>query len=266
MLLALSGGLAVGLLMGALGGGGAILAIPLLVYGFGFAPTQATLASLVIVGIGAITGVATHARTLDWRRGAVFGAFGMAGAYIGRLLAAGLDGTLLLLAFSLLLLVVASLMVGKTRRSTASAPGRGGRQKNGQDAAALFASPRQGLRLVGAATGVGFLTGFFGVGGGFAIVPALTLILGLSMGVAVGTSLLVILINSTLALALGAGALASLDWGALAPLLLAVVAGTLLGTWLGQRMLTRTLQVGFAGFLYLVAVYMAISSVVELMR
>ena len=253
-----------GLLMGALGGGGAILAIPLLVYGFGFAPPQATLASLVIVGIGAITGVATHARTLDWRRGAVFGAFGMAGAYIGRLLAAGLDGTLLLLAFSLLLLVVASLMVGKTRR--ASAPGRGGRQKNGQDAAALFASPRQGLRLVGAATGVGFLTGFFGVGGGFAIVPALTLILGLSMGVAVGTSLLVILINSTLALALGAGALASLDWGALAPLLLAVVAGTLLGTWLGQRMLTRTLQVGFAGFLYLVAVYMAISSVVELMR
>lgn len=257
MLLALAGGLAVGLLMGALGGGGAILAIPLLVYGFGFAPTQATLASLVVVGIGASTGVVTQARSVDWRRGALFGALGLAGAYGGRVLAHGIDGQLLLLAFSVLLLVVASLMVRAARMGSIRA--------QSADAASRPSAFRQGLALVGAATGVGFLTGFFGVGGGFAIVPSLTLLLGLSMATAVGTSLLVILINSLVALALGAGALPSLDWSALAPLLAATVVGTLAGTWGGRRVPQRSLQLAFAIFLYVVAAYMAATTLIELM-
>lgn len=253
MLLALAGGLAVGLLMGALGGGGAILAIPLLVYGFDFTPAQATLASLVVVGIGAITGVTTHARSLDWPRGLLFGALGLAGATLGRYLSYGLDGTLLILAFSALVLVVASLMTRKALQTPAPRP-------TGQDAPAPPTGVRQGLALVGAATGVGFLTGFFGVGGGFAIVPALILILGLPMGVAVGTSLLVILINSVAALTLGAGALPSLNWAVLTPLLGAVVAGTLAGTWVGRRLPVRVMQLAFAAFLYLIAVYMGVSS------
>lgn len=257
MLLALAGGLAVGLLMGALGGGGAILVIPLLVYGFGFAPAQATLASLVVVGIGASTGVVTQARSVDWRRGALFGALGLAGAYGGRVLAHGIDGQLLLLAFSVLLLVVASLMVRAARR--------GSIRVQSADAASRPSVFRQGLALVGAATGVGFLTGFFGVGGGFAIVPALTLLLGLSMATAVGTSLLVILINSLVALALGAGALPSLDWSALAPLLATTVVGTLAGTWGGRRVPQRSLQLAFAIFLYVVAAYMAATTLIELM-
>lgn len=257
MLLALAGGLTVGLLMGALGGGGAILAIPLLVYGFGFTPTQATLASLVVVGIGASTGVVTQARSVDWRRGALFGALGLAGAYGGRVLAHGIDGQLLLLAFSVLLLVVASLMVRKARRGSVRA--------SRADATSRPAALRQGVALVGAATGVGFLTGFFGVGGGFAIVPALTLLLGLSMATAVGTSLLVILINSLVALALGAGALPSLDWSALAPLLATTVVGTLAGTWGGRRVPQRSLQLAFAIFLYVVAAYMAATTLIELM-
>ena len=257
MLLALAGGLAVGLLMGALGGGGAILAIPLLVYGFGFTPVQATLASLVVVGIGAVTGVLTQARSLDWRRGTLFGALGLAGAYGGRVLAHGIDGQLLLLAFSVLLLVVASLMVRKARRGSVRA--------SRADAASRPSAFWQGLALVGAATGVGFLTGFFGVGGGFAIVPALTLLLGLSMATAVGTSLLVILINSLVALALGAGALPSLDWSALAPLLATSVVGTLAGTWGGRRVPQRSLQLAFAIFLYVVAAYMAATTLIELM-
>ena len=257
MLLALAGGLAVGLLMGALGGGGAILAIPLLVYGFGFTPVQATLASLVVVGIGAVTGVLTQARSLDWRRGTLFGALGLAGAYGGRVLAHGIDGQLLLLAFSVLLLVVASLMVRKARRGSVRA--------SRADAASRPSAFWQGLALVGAATGVGFLTGFFGVGGGFAIVPALTLLLGLSMATAVGTSLLVILINSLVALALGAGALPSLDWSALAPLLATTVLGTLAGTWGGRRVPQRSLQLAFAIFLYVVAAYMAATTLIELM-
>lgn len=257
MLLALAGGLTVGLLMGALGGGGAILAIPLLVYGFGFTPTQATLASLVVVGIGASTGVVTQARSVDWRRGALFGALGLAGAYGGRVLAHGIDGQLLLLAFSVLLLVVASLMVRAARRGSIRA--------QSADAASRPSAFWQGLALVGAATGVGFLTGFFGVGGGFAIVPALTLLLGLSMATAVGTSLLVILINSLVALALGAGALPSLDWSALAPLLATTVVGTLAGTWGGRRVPQRSLQLAFAIFLYVVAAYMAATTLIELM-
>lgn len=257
MLLALAGGLAVGLLMGALGGGGAILAIPLLVYGFGFSPAQATLASLVVVGIGAAAGVLTQARSVDWRRGAFFGVLGLAGAYSGRMLAHGLDGRLLLLAFSTLLLVVASLMVRKARRSSVRA--------QGMNATSRPSAFRQGATLMGAATGVGFLTGFFGVGGGFAIVPVLTLILGLSMATAVGTSLLVILINSLVALALGAGALPSLDWSALAPLLAATAVGTLVGTWGGRRLPQRSLQLAFAIFLYVVAAYMAATTLIELM-
>ena len=209
------------------------------------------------MGIGASTGVVTQARSVDWRRGALFGALGLAGAYGGRVLAHGIDGQLLLLAFSVLLLVVASLMVRAARRGSIRA--------QSADAASRPSAFWQGLALVGAATGVGFLTGFFGVGGGFAIVPALTLLLGLSMATAVGTSLLVILINSLVALALGAGALPSLDWSALAPLLATTVVGTLAGTWGGRRVPQRSLQLAFAIFLYVVAAYMAATTLIELM-
>ena len=173
------------------------------------------------------------------------------------MLAHGIDGQLLLLAFSVLLLVVASLMVRAARR--------GSIRTQSVDAASRPSAFRQGLALVGAATGVGFLTGFFGVGGGFAIVPALTLLLGLSMATAVGTSLLVILINSLVALALGAGALPSLDWSALAPLLATTAVGTLAGTWGGRRVPQRSLQLAFAIFLYVVAAYMAATTLIELM-
>lgn len=253
MLLMLAGGLLIGLLMGALGGGGAILAVPLLVYGAGMAPASATLASLVIVSLGSITGIATRARAVRWRQGITFGALGIAGASVGRLLSVGIDGTALLLAFSALLVVVASLMVTKTLRATPSHPTHTTRLV-----------PGRLTRLIAAASGVGFLTGFFGVGGGFAIVPALTLILGLGMGAAVGTSLLVILINSLITLTLSASHLAALDWALLLPLLLTTVAGVFAGGWVGKRVSRRALQLSFAGFLYLVSIYIAVSALTEL--
>lgn len=253
MLLMLAGGLLIGLLMGALGGGGAILAVPLLVYGAGMAPASATLASLVIVSLGSITGIATRARAVRWRQGITFGALGIAGASVGRLLSVGIDGTALLLAFSALLVVVASLMVTKTLRATPARPTYTTRLVPGRLA-----------RLIAAASGVGFLTGFFGVGGGFAIVPALTLILGLGMGSAVGTSLLVILINSLITLTLSASHLAALDWVLLIPLLLTTVAGVLAGGWVGKRVSRRALQLSFAGFLYLISIYIAVSTLTGL--
>ncbi|MFW0181923.1 TSUP family transporter [Rothia sp. CCM 9417] len=256
VLLMLVGGLLIGLLMGALGGGGAILAVPLLVYGAGMAPASATLASLVIVSLGSITGIATHARTVQWRQGITFGALGIAGASVGRMLSVGVDGSALLLAFSALLVVVASLMVTKALRAIPARPSH--------PAHTTHLAPGRLARLIGAASGVGFLTGFFGVGGGFAIVPALTLILGLGMGAAVGTSLLVILINSLITLALSASHLAALDWALLLPLLLTTVAGVLAGGWVGKRVSRRALQLSFAGFLYLISIYIAVSTLTQL--
>lgn len=256
MLLMLAGGLLIGLLMGALGGGGAILAVPLLVYGAGMEPASATLASLVIVSLGSVTGIATHARTVQWRHGITFGALGIVGATVGRMLSVGIDGTALLLAFSALLVVVAGLMVIKALRATPARPSRPAR--------ATRPAPVQLIRLIGAASGVGFLTGFFGVGGGFAIVPALTLILGLGMGAAVGTSLLVILINSLVTLTLGVSHLAALDWALPLPLLLTTVAGVFAGGWVGKRVSRRALQLSFAGFLYLISIYIAVSTLMGL--
>lgn len=255
MLLALTGGLAIGLLMGALGGGGAILAIPLLVYGLGVEPATATLASLVIVGLGASTGVATRTSTISWRHGIAFGALGVAGAYAGRTLSAGVDGTALLASFGLLLLVAATLMAAKARSPKSQGFSESRPRITGLGGA---------TRLVGAASAVGFLTGFFGVGGGFAIVPALTLILGLDMVAAVATSLLVILINSLVALALSFSHLPSLDWALLAPLLGATMFGVLCGGWVGHRVSRRALQLSFAVFLYLIALYILAGSIAQL--
>ncbi|WP_185173835.1 sulfite exporter TauE/SafE family protein [Rothia nasimurium] len=257
MLLMLAGGLVIGLLMGALGGGGAILAVPLLVYGAGMAPASATLASLIIVGLGAATGIAAHARTVQWRRGTIFGALGIVGASVGRTLSVGIDGAALLLAFAGLLVVVASLMITKALKVKLRSPTH-------PPELATFSSPSQLLRLVGAASGVGFLTGFFGVGGGFAIVPALTLILDLGMGAAVGTSLLVILINSLIALGLSFNHLATVDWAVLAPLLAATMLGVLGGGWVGKRIPRHILQLSFACFLYLISIYIVATTLTGL--
>lgn len=258
MLFALLGGLFIGLIMGALGGGGAILAIPLLVYGMGAEPTSATLDSLVIVGLGAATGIITHARTLDWRRGATFGALGVAGAYTGRHLSQGVNSSVLLLSFALLLLLMATLMVSKAQKNTPEETPDGQRQPAHRGSGHI-------IRLVAAASGVGFLTGFFGVGGGFAIVPALTLILGLGMTVAVGTSLLVILINSLVSLAFSFDNLVTLDWLTLTPLLLSTVVGVFGGSWVGGRVSRRALQLAFAALLYLIALYIGGTSLLGIL-
>ena len=120
------------------------------------------------------------------------------------------------------------------------------------------------VELVLTASGVGLLTGFFGVGGGFAIVPALTLVLGVSMPVAIGTSLVVIAVNSASAFLFhGAGA-GGIDWSVVVPFLIAAVIGALLGGRIMTRIDQRTLTAGFAGFLVLVALYTAARSVPNL--
>lgn len=246
MTLAVVAGVAIGLLLGALGGGGSILAVPVLVYGLGMDAREATTSSLVIVGVSSLVALVPHQRAgrVRVRAGLAMAALGVAGSWLGARAAAGVDPDLLLALFGLLLLLVAGLMVRRTLRARA---GDG-------DPPATTGAGRRG-RLVLASTAVGLLTGFFGVGGGFAIVPALVLVLGLGMRVAAATSLLVIALNSAVALALRAGHGLELQWPVVAVFTAATVAGSLVGGRLAGRIPATRLQLGFAALLVLIALY-----------
>ncbi|MFF4697923.1 sulfite exporter TauE/SafE family protein [Streptomyces chattanoogensis] len=249
---ALPCGLLVGVLLGALGGGGSILAVPALVYLLGQSPHEATAGALIVVAVGAVTGLACHARAgrVRWAAGAVFGALGTAGSYLGTRWSATLDPTVLMTAFAGLMLTVAGALVLRGRRAPAERPQTKGAR-------------RHPARIAATASAVGLLTGFFGVGGGFVVVPALTLVLGLEMPVAIGTSLLVILINSATALATRAGT-GGLDWPLLAGFAACAAAGSYLGNRLTTRLPAAALANAFAALVTVVAVTMAVTAIPRL--
>lgn len=238
-------GLLVGVALGSLGGGGSILTVPALVYLLGQSPMVATTASLIIVGLTSLVGLIPHHRRGNVRlgRGAIFGVLGVLGSFLGARLAVGIPSEWLLSAFALLMLFVAAMMWRRQRRTKPAEP-----------------APSEGavrpLRLVLAATGVGLLTGLFGVGGGFAVVPALVLVLGLSMPVAVGTSLLVIALNSATALAFRLGNGVELDWAVIGGFTVFAVVGSLLGSRITARLSPRMLTRAFVVMLVAVALYM----------
>jgi uncharacterized membrane protein YfcA len=180
----------------------------------------------------------------------------MPGSLLGTAVNRRLDPDLLLLGFAALVLVAAWRMVTGCPNCTKvgdervlAAPGR--------VATTTRLDARRVVAVVAAGTGVGFLTGLFGVGGGFVIVPALTLLLDLNMPTAIGTSLLVIAMNSTVALAARLGA-ATIDWGITLPFAAAAIAGVLSGARLAGRSDPRRLLRWFAVFLVGVAAYTAI--------
>lgn len=256
IVLALIAGLAVGVVLGALGGGGAIITVPLLIYALGMTPLEGTTGSLVIVGLSSLVAASSHARAghVAWGQGLIFALLGTAGTVAGSLLSRGLDPTVLLTAFGLLLLVVATLMFRRSgARETAQRPPRS------------LKDPRVLGATAVTATGVGLLTGVFGVGGGFAIVPALTLVLGFSMPLAVGTSLLVIGLNSATALVAKLGTGVSLDWPVVAAFTATAIVGSLGGSRISRAASPRVLQRSFAGLLVLVAVYTLASSLTTLL-
>jgi len=209
-LLALPFGLGIGLLLGLVGGGGSILAVPALVYVLGQPVKEATTESLLVVGAAALAGAADHARIgrVQIRTALAFGAAGAAGTIPGTALNRLISGPALLLGFAVLLLAAAAAML--LRRNDPV------EQRSKLSLARVAA--------VGLATGV--LTGFFGVGGGFVIVPALVLLLGLPLTLAVGTSLLVITPTSAAALAahLASG---TVDWAIALTFTAGAIAGAL---------------------------------------
>ncbi|MCL3860792.1 sulfite exporter TauE/SafE family protein [Actinotalea sp. K2] len=263
-------GIVIGITVGALGGGGSILTVPTLVYLLGQNPRVATTASLVIVGVTTLIGMVPHLRAGRVRlgQGVVFGVLGVGGAYLGSLLSATVDPDVLLVAFAGLMFVVAGVMTHR-RRSAARALAAGREQPVERTEPMLSLRPfrfdRGGVGLlVLAATGVGVLTGFFGVGGGFAAVPALVLVLRLPMRVAVGTSLVVIAINSASALVFRMSQDVVLDWALVGVFTAAAVAGSFVGARITSRVSPARLNLAFTVLLVVVALYTAVSSVSQL--
>ena len=260
-------GLLIGLSLGALGGGGSILTVPVLVYLLGQDTQAATTGSLLIVGITALAGMAAHQRAGRVRvvQGLVFGVLGIAGSWFGSKMSASVAPNVLLAAFSLLILIVAAVMFARSRRHEGATPAT----EVAEDPiitlrpSFICACPRAAKVLV-AATAAGLLTGFFGVGGGFVVVPALVLALGFTMPVAVGTSLLVISINSASALIARVGDGLALNWALIGAFTAAAIIGSLLGGRVTSRVTPRLLSRAFALLLVTVALYTAARSIPQL--
>ncbi len=279
LLLAIVAGAFIGLSLGALGGGGSILAVPVLVYALGQSPAQATTGSLVVVGVTAlISAVTAHrAGTVLLGRGVVFGLVAIGGAAVGAQASALVSEPVLLAAFAVLMLVVGAVMATRQvrahRASAHDAADAGDSGDSGEesrpsrrhtlDDPIITFSPTfacqcpRALKVLVAATAVGLLTGFLGVGGGFLVVPALLVALALPMEYAVGTSLVVITLTSAGALAVRAGVGVAPDWGLVIVLALASAVGGFLGARIAARTDTGRLSVAFTVLVLAVAIYTA---------
>ena len=231
---------AIGVALGLLGGGGSILTVPILTYVLGMEPQHAITASLFVVGVTALVGMARHARAgrVAWGTGVRFGLAGMAGAIVGGLVGSQIPGTVLMILFAAMMIATSVAMMR---------PRRGAARVDGE------APPRRPWRALAEGFAVGFATSLVGAGGGFLVVPALALLGGLPMAVAVGTSLLVIGMQSS------AGLIAhlftvSLDWPLVLMVTAAAIAGSFLGTALVGRIPETALRKGFGVFVLLMGV------------
>ena len=246
----------VGIVVGSLGAGGGILSVPILVYILGQDPHQATGLSLIIVGLTAAVSLATRARSgnVAWREGSLFALAGLVGTWAGSALGPLVPARALMLSFCALLAAVAVFMARSQLRPSASlSPNEAGDTNVDKGSWTLGTVSR----VVALATLTGFLTGFFGVGGGFAIVPALHLALRYPMKRASATSLLVMVITAafglasrtiagTLTITAEAGAMVALFAGA-------SMVGGFVGARLTARVSNRVLGLVFAALLIIVA-------------
>ncbi|MDV3221640.1 sulfite exporter TauE/SafE family protein [Intrasporangium sp.] len=243
----------IGVAVGLLGGGGSILTTPLLVYVLDFEAKQAITASLFLVAVTSMFGLIQHARArrVQWRTGVIFGVAGMVGAFIGGQLGAHLPGSLLLGAFAVMMGVTAVAMI-RGRQKTSS------RHANGLP---LFRILLDGFL-------VGLVTGLVGAGGGFLVVPALALLGGLPMGVAVATSLLVISMKAVAGFVgyafkfgvdgqfIQANPETQIDWSVTLLVTGFAIVGALIGSRVVGRIHPDRLRTGFGWFVLVMAVFM----------
>lgn len=250
VLLAVPFGLAIGAVVGTVGGGGAILALPVLVYVLGEGVSSASTASLIVVALAASVGAGAQARDRQvcWRVVATFSVPAAPGAYLGALASASVSGRTLILAFVPVMLIAAVLTYFR------------GDTPHDSD---LGDCPEPSFaRAGGSGLAVGAMTGFFGVGGGFLIVPALTTLLGLSMRRAIATSLAIITLTGLAALVSHLAEGARPDWPLTLALCGAAAVGALLGSSLGRRLPARTLARAFGVVVGVVASFLLVDVLV----
>lgn len=228
--------LAVGLVLGLLGGGGSILAVPIFLYVFHVPPKPAIAMSLVVVGMSALIGFLTHWRqgTVNLRVALVFGGLAMIGAFAGARAARFVPAEAQLALFLAFALAAAVLMLRDSVRSSGDASD----ETRGQRA---HFSPMLGAQAVG----VGALTSLIGAGGGFLIVPALVLMAKLPVKVAVGSSLLIIALNASSGVAGYAGQVA-FDWRLVGWFSAVAAVGAILGTRLVRYVPATRVKQAFA--------------------
>ena len=263
-------GLVIGLVIGGLGGGGGALTVPALVYLLGLTAQDATTSSVLIVGISSLAGAVARIRDLHWRTGLSFAAVGVPVAYLGSVLNHRVGEPVVLVTFAVVTVVAAVAMLVESRtaggtdecvETPAPAPPLGWA---GTIVAARPSVERRRMlvrvgTIVGCGAAVGFLTGFLGVGGGFLVLPVLVIALRMPVTAAIGTSLLIMVLNAAAALASRSGDLA-VDWAVVVPFTLASVVGTLLGRRVADRLSGTALTRIFAVLLLLVGIFVGAES------
>lgn len=245
-------GAVVGVLLGILGGGGSILAVPALVYLVNQDIKQAIPMSLVAIGTASAVGVLPRIRAgqVQWRLGAIFAATGIPAAFAGAAIGRHLSQSMLLIGLAVVMVAAGWRML--------SDDGHAGEACTVGDSGINWR--RCAPRSIPAGLAVGLLTGLFGVGGGFLIIPALVLTLGVEMPVAVGTSLLIIVANSV------SGFLAHLsdariDWTVTGAFVGAAIVTSLVAGQLGTRIETARLRRWFAYLVFAVAAYVLVDTI-----
>lgn len=260
--LAIIAGAATGIVLGLFGSGGSIIAMPALLYLLNIEAKSAIAMSLGIVAI-----TATISGWDNWRRGnvdvkvaAMFGLFGVIGTYGGARLGVFTPVAVQLTLFALVMYAAAWKMLQKKKRPVAQAPqlaGAGGPNITVAESENLQAHMGH---IAAHGVGVGVLTGLVGVGGGFLIVPALVLLSGIPMKLAIGTSLVIVAAKSYAGFAGYIGAV-PVDWATMGSFTVVTVAGSFAGTRLAHRFSQETLKRSFAIFLIFVATYILLKSV-----
>lgn len=250
-------GLLVGISLGLTGGGGSILAVPLLVYGLGMELRSAVAVSLAVVGCVALSGAIVQARSglVLWRPGAILGLGGIVSAPAGALLGQVVPERLALVLFAFLMLFVASRMWrGSGATEVPLTPFTCARDAEGQ----LHFSWRCAAKLLAGGGVTGLLSGFFGVGGGFLIAPVLLLVLAVPIEQVMATSLAAIALVSASGLVANLGAVDAFPWQTATWFLLGGLAGVVLGSFWKSRLSRQMLARGFAGMAVAVATYILI--------
>lgn len=230
----------IGLALGLLGGGGSILAVPVLTYGADLSPKESIAMSLLVVGTTAAFAMIAHARqgNVAYRTGLLFAGAAMAGGFLGGLAASWFSGQTLLLLFALMMLVTAAAM---------------SRPKPDDDNEGNEASLSVGKAILEGLV-VGAVTGLVGAGGGFLVVPALVLFGGLSMHRAIGTSLMVIALKSFAAFA-GHATHVDVDVPLAVIVTGAAIVGSIAGGALASKLNAKTLRTAFSGLVLVMGGY-----------